>query len=142
MLDLKYIAYGEKKEITELIRWHIKNEYDLDAHIPHYKGQRLLHRTCIIDGFEFLTKELLKAGASPHAVDDKGETPLHCAALARSEENSKTLLEYHADPNACNHDNRSPLHILCSRDEYHACYIPNRIATIKNLTRCKCQSKY
>ena len=134
MLDLKYIAYAEKEEIAELIRWHIQQkQYDLDACIPDYKGQRFLHRTCISDGFEFLTQELLEAGASPHAADDRGETPLHCAALIRSEENAKKLLAYYADPNACNHDNRSPLHILCSRDEYHACYIPNRIATIKIL---------
>lgn len=50
-----------------------------------------------------------------HVADHKGFTPLHYAALVGNPDLIQMLLEYGCDPNTCDAQGRTALHLLCGR---------------------------
>lgn len=54
--------------------------------------------------------QLIEAGASPHARDESGNTPLHYMAPGLDLQIIKALIKAGADVNALNEDGKSPLH--------------------------------
>ncbi len=58
--------------------------------------------------------ELLQKGAKVSATDDKGNTPLHLAAMKGFPDVARELLRWGADPHVVNNDGKVPLEIsLC-----------------------------
>ncbi|TVS94379.1 hypothetical protein COM42_004160 [Wolbachia pipientis] len=55
-----------------------------------------------------MVKTLLDKGASVDEKDDRGRTPLHCAARDGHEEVVKDLLDKGANVNATDHNGRAP----------------------------------
>jgi hypothetical protein len=72
------------------------------------KGETPLHRA-VEKGFKELAEMLVKAGASPNALNQTGETPLHYAALYADAYFADLLLEAGAEPKARNDDGESAL---------------------------------
>ncbi|QRV90407.1 ankyrin repeats [Ceratobasidium sp. AG-Ba] len=84
--------------------------------------QDLISRKATIDpkdnsvsaGHDNVVQELLGAGASPLATNDKGLTPLHYAASKGRVDIGKTLIARGADINAKDRANQHPLHRAAS----------------------------
>ncbi len=68
---------------------------------------------CAAQNFVEFLNELADMGASIDIIDDRGFTPLHCAANHGRTSAVTALLRKGADPNISAHAGDTPLHYAC-----------------------------
>jgi uncharacterized protein len=85
-------------------------QHRLNINMTDKSGRSLLMETTH-GGAERVAEFLIQQGLSVHAVDDKHQTPLHCAAaFSASTATVHLLLAHGADVHACKVHNSTPLH--------------------------------
>ena len=82
------------------------------AQIENTSRETCLHIAARV-GYADAISYLIEYGANVHACDEKGNTPLHAAVVAKQKESVKLLLEHDADPLCRNNENMSP-YVLCT----------------------------
>ena len=95
--------------VTEIL---LCKEAKVDA--VNKDGNQPLHVACMY-GHIKSARLLLSSGASSHASNNNGETPLHCAAGAMTHvsELCNILLTHDADVHAADKYRNQPLHVAC-----------------------------
>lgn len=87
--------------------------------VPGELGRAPMHHAVVIEkGNPVAIRTLLKLGAQPDPVDEKGHSPLHIAAFwCNSVECIQLLLDAGADPNRPDHEGCKPLDHYASREK-------------------------
>ena len=75
----------------------------------------LLHNTAQQTNNPAVVQVLLETGADPHAINDRGQTPLHRGAMNRNPVVTGHLIAAGADPNALDNDAYTPLHYAAAQ---------------------------
>ena len=85
------------------------------AHTHEYTGSQ-----AIATDIEKLVLKLIRKGASVHARTERGNTPLHFAAVKGHIGIVKLLVKYKANPNSQNSEGLTPLHYAAMYDNFRA----------------------
>ena len=93
-----------------------------DIGAKNYRGASVLHRSAHNPNVE-ISAYLIEKGTQLEAVDDTGDTPLHCASLGNENpEIIELLLEAGADIEARNSRNMTPLLVAALQSKSAKCY--------------------
>jgi ankyrin repeat protein len=101
-----FVARGETKQVEKMLRWNPRLAEERD--IP-FSQRRALHIACDSEQFGSV-QILIRHGASVHARDSWGETPLHTAAAKANAPIVQFLIDNGADLNARDNNGCVPLH--------------------------------
>ena len=90
------------------VRMHLEAGVDLNQTIPGDSAYPLHYAA---NTHADMIQLLIEHGADVDVRDDKGKTPLHCAAVTANLENMRALLENGADVNAVDDEGNTPLQL-------------------------------
>lgn len=99
---------GERRELIDLL---LAAGADINASDPR-SGATLLHEVASLYDDPALVTKVLAAGALVDARDDRGRTPLHCAADVAHADVAAALLDAGADRDAVDEDGHRPVDLL------------------------------
>ncbi|XP_051017762.1 LOW QUALITY PROTEIN: ankyrin repeat domain-containing protein 27 [Acomys russatus] len=104
----KHIASGNQKEVERLLS---QDDQDKDA------IQKMCHPLCSCEGCEKLVSGRLNDPSivTPFSRDDRGQTPLHVAALCGQATLIDFLVSKGAIVNATDYHGSTPLHLACQK---------------------------
>ncbi|XP_075393450.1 ankyrin repeat domain-containing protein 27 isoform X1 [Tenrec ecaudatus] len=104
----KHIASGNQKEVERLLS---QEDRDQDA------IQKMCHPLCFCDDCERLVSGRLNdpSVVTPFSRDDRGQTPLHVAALCGQSSLIDLLVSSGAVVNATDYHGSTPLHLACQK---------------------------
>ncbi|KAM9607844.1 ankyrin repeat domain-containing protein 27 isoform 2-T2 [Trichechus inunguis] len=104
----KHIASGNQKEVERLLS---QDDHDKDV------VQKMCHPLCFCDGCEKLVSGRLNdpSVVTPFSRDDRGQTPLHVAAVCGQASLIDLLVSRGAVVNATDYHGSTPLHLACQK---------------------------
>ena len=109
-LNKAILSVLSEKNLWRYSEGHVSNQYKFTDHTVLLLAIKVTNRDKILQVVAYVSAFLLE-GASPSAVDDDGNTPLHLAAKRAFTQCAKELLKWGADANKENENLETPLEL-------------------------------